>query len=83
MFQLTREQRDFLFRHKIALNQVFDATGMKRKEYQEDPRGSMVLQANRELHARLFALVGHLDPDNIEILISTAPCPDPLSWDYP
>ena len=48
-----------------------------------DPAGVEVLRANRDLHARLFALAGHLDPDNIEILISTASCPDPLSWDYP
>ena len=48
-----------------------------------DPAGAEVLCVNRGLHAHHFALAGHLDPDNIEILISTAPCPDPLSWDYP
>ncbi len=48
-----------------------------------DPAGAEVLCVNRGLHAHHFALAGHLDPDNIEILIGTAPCPDPLSWDYP
>ena len=48
-----------------------------------DPAGAEVLRANRDLHARLFALAGYLDPDRVEVLIGTAPCPDPFTWDHP
>jgi len=48
-----------------------------------DPAGAEVLRANRDLHARLFALAGYLDPDRVEVLIGTAPCPGPLTWDHP
>lgn len=34
MLQLTKEQKGYLLHHEIPLSAVFDATGMKRKEYQ-------------------------------------------------
>ncbi len=39
MARLTKEQEDFLAHHDIPLSSVFDASGLKRREYSEIMRG--------------------------------------------
>jgi len=35
MLEILESQKDFLDSHKIPLSQVFDASGMRTKDYQE------------------------------------------------
>ena len=64
----------------LVLSEYVGEGTYARTPWHPDPFAAGVLASNRELHARVLARTGGVDPNDPEILISTAHCPNPFEW---
>lgn len=76
MAELTEEERDFLDHHRVEEYQIFDASGMRQKDYREEMRElrrfvAYGVSACREYGHRLRSRAGHCvqcKPDSLSYL---------------